>query len=118
MLAIEYRFSGADIRIFFSRSFTGAVNQLGYEHSAFMMGSDMYLWGGAAYDKSYLSDLKKLSNADGMTARETNYFMKKVVVSSTVESSDAVTVEVIVNTKVLGDTRKRDVSKHSIFEHP
>jgi len=90
-----------------------------FEHSAFMMGSDMYLWGGAAYDKSYLSDLKKLSNADGMTARETNYFMKKVVVSSTVESSDAVTVEVIVNTKELIDSVKmHPMCKDLMFEDP
>ena len=62
-----------------------------FEHSAWLSNEtgDLYVWGGAAFDKSYLGDLHVLRNANGVMTKESNYFAKEVVVTSDAATPEA-----------------------------
>jgi len=72
-----------------------------FEHTAFVHGTDMYVWGGAASDKTYLNSLEKLSMADGFSAKKTMYYKKDIKLTTTSVIMSQTTVEITVDTATL-----------------
>ena len=77
-----------------------------FEHSMAYHGGDLYVFGGAAYDKSYMNDVHVLKNADGLSDRTTFGFKKALTLTSTGPVLKDVVVEAVVNTKELIDAGK------------
>ena len=72
-----------------------------FEHTAVMYDHDMYVFGGALFDKTYLSDLVVLENADGHDDRDAFAYHKTIVINSTMPYPGSPVVEVVVNTAEL-----------------
>ena len=65
-----------------------------FEHTSFVHGKDLYVWGGAAADKSYLGSLERLTNADGFAGGNTLYYMKAIKLSSPAAFEKKTVVEI------------------------
>ena len=72
-----------------------------FEHTSVMYKGDMYVFGGALFDKRYMNDLVVLEGADGHASRDSFAYQKNIVLNSTQLYDGAPVVEVTVNTEEL-----------------
>jgi len=76
-----------------------------FEHTSAIFGGDLYIFGGAQYDKTYLNDMYVLKNADMIdgveAAKEMLAYKKKVTVEYSISTEKDITIEVVVNTAEL-----------------
>jgi len=72
-----------------------------FEHSAVMYEGDMYVFGGALFDKTYLNDLLVLQGADGHTHRDAFAYQKSILLNSSSPYPGAPVVQVTVDTAEL-----------------
>lgn len=72
-----------------------------FEHTSVMYRGDMYVFGGALFDKTYLSHMVVLEGADGHVNRDSFAYVKDIVLNSSLMYDGAPVVEVVINTREL-----------------
>lgn len=72
-----------------------------FEHSSVMYEGDMYVFGGALFDKTYLNDLLVLRGADGHTHRDAFAYQKTILLNSSRAYPGEPVVQVTINTAEL-----------------
>uniref|UniRef100_A0A061SBI8 Member of the kelch motif protein family n=1 Tax=Tetraselmis sp. GSL018 TaxID=582737 RepID=A0A061SBI8_9CHLO len=72
-----------------------------FEHSSVTYKGDIYIFGGALFDKSYLNSLAVLENADGCAGKDAFAYVKTIELNSSMPYHGAPVVELIVNTQEL-----------------